>query len=774
VLAHATPRRSEGHLPQYAALSLRDLLDARDQYHIHLMRYPNVVATAVGYYRIRSEDSLPGVKPVVKGEGPRRLGNSEVRPYSWPAILVFVAQWADATEFGKGQKFDPDEMVPKTLYLPDGRRVPVCVIEAPRDPEAPEAPPPVRYPLNNIGGGCPVLVNVQGQEHVATIACLATDGHKTYALTNRHVSGDEGQVLSSKLGGRAQPIGVSSEKQLTRMRFSQVYPGWEARGVFVKLDVGLIEITDLDCWTAKVREIGTIGPMVDLSVSEFSLMLIGRQVRGCGAASQLMRGEIHALLYRYKSLGGSEYVADFFIGPRTVKAESHSEPPGFVTRPGDSGTLWLLEPTEDEAKTGKNELRPLAMQWGEQRLFAVGGQTAQPFVLATALSTVCDQLDLDLVRDWNLDQPDTWGAVGHFAIASRVARALSKEVSKLAELMENNANIISHDDDTILNSEFKNMGEDAFIPMADVPDFFWKHGKQAHTRAFEGPNHFADMDQKRPSDGVDLLELCKTDSSVDPGVWNSFYDSVEDLLSGQPIERKHRGLLPFRVWQIFDEMVNFAHAGKRAEFVCAAGVLCHYLGDACQPLHISYLHNGDPLQAMTHTVHHRNGATEDKQVALGAGCHSAYEDAMVNANRAKILKGLDKTKTVQAMERVSTGFEAALKTIELMRTTFERLSPSDIVSAYVAFNGAKKELSAYLWGKFGDETISCMQDGTHLLAVLWESAWIEGGGESRIKSTTAVTGDEAMAICAPQSFLRSYAIDEIGAILKKPPLAHAA
>src|SRR3569623_1538924 len=66
----------------YPALSLRDLLDARDQYHVHQMRHPNVVATAIGYYRIRHKDTPPGVTPKVKGTGPRTLANSEVRSYS--------------------------------------------------------------------------------------------------------------------------------------------------------------------------------------------------------------------------------------------------------------------------------------------------------------------------------------------------------------------------------------------------------------------------------------------------------------------------------------------------------------------------------------------------------------------------------------------------------------------------------------------------------------------------------------------------------------------
>ena len=119
---------------EYDALSISDLLDAREQYHVHLMRHPNVVATAIGYYRIRHGDTPPGVASVVKGTGARTLTNSEVRSYSWPAILVFVQKWVSADEFAKGHRYSPDEIVPSTLYLPDGRRVAVCTIEAQRDP----------------------------------------------------------------------------------------------------------------------------------------------------------------------------------------------------------------------------------------------------------------------------------------------------------------------------------------------------------------------------------------------------------------------------------------------------------------------------------------------------------------------------------------------------------------------------------------------------------------------------------------------------------------
>jgi hypothetical protein len=89
---------------------------------------------------------------------------------------------------------------------------------------------------------------------------------------------------------------------------------------------------------------------------------------------------------------------------------------------------------------------------------------------------------------------------------------------------------------------------------------------------------------------------------------------VSDILSGKPIAPEHRGLLPFRVWQLFDAMVEFASTGQADKFVCAAGVLTHYVGDACQPLHISFLHDGDPNRPVEHTFSRgkRAGQTEQR------------------------------------------------------------------------------------------------------------------------------------------------------------------
>src|SRR5262249_28841410 len=233
----------------YESLSFLDLLAARDLYHVHLMNYPHVVATAVGRYRIRSEDSWPEPDGSMKhkGTGPRTLGSSEVRPYSWPAILVFVDEWVDVASFGKDKRYDPSQMIPRTLFLPDGRKVPVCVIMVEKVAQVPPTPV-IPFPLNNIGGGNPIIADVQGREYVATISCLVSDGHRIYALTNRHVAGDPGEILYSKLSGRKDRIGTSSGKQLTRSPFVEVYHDFPGKDVYLNLDAGLVDIDDLRTW----------------------------------------------------------------------------------------------------------------------------------------------------------------------------------------------------------------------------------------------------------------------------------------------------------------------------------------------------------------------------------------------------------------------------------------------------------------------------------------------------------------------------------------------
>ena len=58
----------------YSSLSMRDLLDAREAYHVYLSTLENVVATAIGRYLIHRDDWYAARAP------------SEPRPASYPRV----------------------------------------------------------------------------------------------------------------------------------------------------------------------------------------------------------------------------------------------------------------------------------------------------------------------------------------------------------------------------------------------------------------------------------------------------------------------------------------------------------------------------------------------------------------------------------------------------------------------------------------------------------------------------------------------------------------
>src|ERR1700760_2371791 len=89
----------------FHSLGVHDLLDARDQFHVHLAHKANVFATAVGRYLIRHRDNDAGDRPKHgmqyarhRSSVARRLSNSSVRDWSWPCLLVFVSQWQTLEE----------------------------------------------------------------------------------------------------------------------------------------------------------------------------------------------------------------------------------------------------------------------------------------------------------------------------------------------------------------------------------------------------------------------------------------------------------------------------------------------------------------------------------------------------------------------------------------------------------------------------------------------------------------------------------------------------
>ena len=672
-------------------VTLRDLLDARDAWHVHLTRLDNVIGTAVGFYRIRNNDP-DADNPRSKGTKPftdqtaRTLANSEVTDHSEPAVLVFVRTWEKASVLKK----KPDQIVPPRIYLPDGRVVRTCVVLAPPVLQEPVPPGRFDFPDDLIGGGYPVFTDTQGLQRVGSLACMVSDGAGIFALTNRHVTGEAGSPIFSLLRGERVRVGVADRRQLDKMPFTVVYPGWPGQRTLVNLDAALIRVDDANAWTAQVFGLGELGAPVDINTDNLSLDLLrpdAGKVRAFGCASGEMRGRIEALFFRYSAIGGVDYVADVLIGPRPDAGT-------LPTRPGDSGTLWAID---DPAVPNP---RPIALQWGGRRVLAEDGMSST-FALGSFVSTICRELNVEIVIDWNTGLPEYWGQVGHYKIGA-VACTLAT-TAKLARLLTANIDRIGLTDDDLKGKAFEDLDPERFIPLADVPDDVWK--KKGFTRGKDKPNHYADMDQKGTGAfaGKTLWKLCEKAANVDLQVWSDFYDSLGTAES-------YRGILPFRVWQLYDEMVAHLGDGELTRFLCVAGILAHYVGDACQPLHASFLHDGEP------------GVPGD------AGVHSAYETAMLSSETTAFIDAMtDALKNKSAAPKVTGGKEAALALIALMRRCAKTLPPMTIIKVYRETPGGPGR-SKRLWAALGERTVKCMADGALTLTMLWESAWAGGNG----------------------------------------------
>lgn len=687
----------------FHALSLQDLLEARDHYHVHLANLDTVVGTSVGRYRIRIHDknfadAAFDEQSPSKALGTRTLENSRIRPWSWPCVLVFVSEWVDPEVLAK----NPERTIPPVLYLPDGRQVRTCVVLVER--REPNLPPEqaVSYATSLLSPGFQVFSDGQGVTRMGVASSLVTDGTGAFMLTTAHVAGTPDSEVYCIPRGQRRPVGMSTNRSVDSLPLADVYPGFAGGGAYLKLDAGLVRLENVNNWTARAIGVGVMGTPIDLSADTLNLNLIGCPVFAELPGGVRVEGEVQGLFYRLATIGGVDTLSELLIGPRR---------PGdrVETRPGDSGVLWFWDHEADEKakvpQKGKQppaqQYKPLAVQWGGQGFFSGAAQSTE-FALATSLSAICKALKVDFVRDWGMGEGRYWAKVGHYKIGFAACFALQSANAKL--LFQANATSISVSDADILANKLPSAAnKTSFIGLADVPDLVWRT-----TRGKDKANHFADMDQEGEDEfaGKTLMDLWQHDkASRTPQVWNDFYGSIDPKMAPA-----HRGALPFRVAQLYDVMVEAVRRKKVDEYVCAAGVLAHYVGDACQPLHVSYLHHGEP------------GDKSDDDV------HAVYEDDMVTQEAPLVVSEVKKLVDATAAPPLFTGSaNAADCVVQLMRRTIKALPPEDILASYEAHRGPGQAKA--MWDDLGARTLKRMADGAVTLAQIWQSAWTEGGGD---------------------------------------------
>jgi hypothetical protein len=184
------------------------------------------------------------------------------------------------------------------------------------------------------------------------------------------------------------------------------------------------------------------------------------------------------------------------------------------------------------------------------------------------------------------------------------------------------------------------------------------------------------------------------------------------------------------VAQLYDIMVAAVKDADVLHYVAAAGVLAHYIGDACQPLHVSRLHHGLP-----------NDESDDR-------VHAVYENDMLDQFAGEVVTGVNNALSGYVAgggggpELVTGADNAAAVVVALMERTIAALPPAEILDTFNAHPGAGRTKS--MWEALGDRTIERLADGAKTLAVVWRSAWQEGGGEDLPMSQMKIQSDKKL------------------------------
>jgi hypothetical protein len=726
----------------FSSLSVRDLLDAREAYHVHLAHLENVEATAVGLYRMHRRDpSAKSPDPKKRksyGKSLRRtLTNTVVTKWSWPCVLVFVKRWYTLAQLQK----NPLQAIPRFLHLPDGRVVPTCVVLAERDPKPLDRVHMLEFPSGVIGGGYPCFTQPQGAEQVGTLGALVTRQGETFALTNSHVAGRPGEEVYRLVGGRRERIGASDPVRVVKKSFCDVYPDWPAGRSLLNMDIGLVRVDDVNDWSSQAFGIGEVGRTLELNCHTITLDLIGAPVRAFGAVSGPAEGEIYALFYRYRSAGGFDYVADLLIGPRTdsdarrkFRADGRKYiQPELKTRPGDSGAVVFLDPTRQELReTGSKQdrgdrarrLRPLAVLWGGRRLKSRGDKKPTQIAFATFLSTVCRALDVDILNSHDTGHREYWGKTAHFKIGHKFCDLLSNQ--GLKQLITRNLAVLAFPDEDLERGSAFSVGRNSYVPLADVPDYVWIarsfYDRSDGPRRREPMQHFADIDDQGPNGEPSLLSACSSDPdrNLNATAWQAFFASFDGLVYGP-----EAGALPFRVRQIYEAMVDYLSNGDLRGFVAAAGVLAHYVGDSIIPLHMSVLHHGDAPRVRRDTEEYQQyKRTPEYKV------HSIFEQRMFEVRTTELLTAINtQLSGTSAQPTVTGGDEAIRRAFELMAWSFNHLPPRDIIDSDDPYL-RPSERAILLYDAVGDRAADCVAEGCLALAEFVESAWREGNGDA--------------------------------------------
>lgn len=339
------------------AQSLRELLRIRQHQAAWLRRLPGYLGSAVGYkYREGS------------GEFARTPEGNLI-----PSVLVFVREKRKAHTLTAATKIPDCFEGPKNLWC----QTDIVTGALPHD--APPVPPPtpanqrLLTDLNDkelgLIGGLPLTTP---EMHRGTAACVVRIGNTLGFLTNWHVAGLPGAILTRQ-SPRLIIVGHTTISILTAPHTPKDPDDLESfTSAKHRVDVGFVQFPGKPFATVKagVYTLGRLGQPHQLDLD--TMDLIGREVVGIGQKLGAQTGLIAAYGYEWRPDPevNAWNATDYLIVGRDNRP---------FAAPGDSGKLVV---------TADKERRPVALLWGGER---------QEFWAAEAQQTWSYASDIGLV-----------------------------------------------------------------------------------------------------------------------------------------------------------------------------------------------------------------------------------------------------------------------------------------------------------------------------------------------------------------------------------------
>ncbi|MDB6056994.1 MAG: hypothetical protein JWO95_838, partial [Verrucomicrobiales bacterium] len=221
--------------------------------------------------------------------------------------------------------------------------------------------------------------------------------------------------------------------------------------------------------------------------------------------------------------------------------------------------------------------------------------------------------------------------------------------------------------------------------------------------------------------------------------------------------------------QLWDAMVASLKAKDVLRFVAVGGVMAHYVGDASQPLHCSFMHHGMPpmlkVDGRHYPVRRDSDAFDEFKHSAPAKIHGIYEETMLEIDAATALADVDDhiMNLGQFTGSIQSGHDAATAVIKLMWEAQQRLSPQKIIDADDPDLSAKKRAEA-LWKNdaIRKPTITSLAQSVQVLAALWTAAWKAGNGNALPSSQIVqFSEDDLQDVYRDRKFVPALSLDQM-------------